>query len=226
MARTIRDVMTKVVVVAPVSAGYIDLVRLLHDHHVSAVPIVDGDGAILGLVSESDLLLKRDPELHEWHLFEGPHRRTERRKAEARTARDLMTAPAVTIGPDARPSDAAHLMRERGLKHLPVVDERGHVLGIVSRVDLLASFLRGDDAIADDARAVVRDEGAQADDVWVEAHDGVVRLAGRVPFRSVRERIVERVRRVEGVVAAEADGLDHEEDDTIAPVSPVPWVGF
>jgi CBS domain-containing protein len=226
MARTVRDVMTKLVVVAPLDAGYTDLVRLMHDYRVSAIPIVGEDGAIAGVVSEADLLRKGDPELFEWHLIEGPHRRAERRKAAARTARDLMTAPAVVIAPTATSTEAAHLMRERELKHLPVVDERGRVLGVISRVDLLSVFLRGDEAIREDVLGLVRFAGADASAVDVEVLHGVVRLEGSVGFRSDLERLLDRTRSIDGVVDIEAAGLDFREDDTVRPVSPVPWVGF
>jgi CBS domain-containing protein len=226
MVRTVRDVMTKLVVVAPIDAGYTDLVRLMHDYRVSAVPIVGDDGTIAGVVSEADLLRKDDPELFEWHLIDGPHRRIERRKAAARTARDLMTSPATVIGPRATTSDAAHEMRRRNLKHLPVVDDRGRVVGVVSRVDLLSVFLRGDAAIREDVLELVRLAGADACAVDVDVVDGVVRLDGSVGFRSDRDRLVHRTRSVDGVVDVEAAGLDFREDDTVEPVSAVPWVGF
>jgi len=188
--------------------------------------IVDHDGAIVGVVSEADLLRKGDPELFEWHLIEGPHRRAERRKAAARTARDLMTAPPVVLAPTATTAEAAHVMRERNLKHLPIVDDRRHVLGVVSRVDLLSVFLRGDDKIREDVLGLVRIAGADASAVDVEVIDGVVRFHGNIPMRSDRDRLFHRTRSIDGVVDIEAAGLDFIEDDTIQPVSPVPWVGF
>lgn len=226
MTRAVRDVMTKLVVVAPLDAGFTDLVRLMHDYRVSAIPVVADDGAIVGVVSEADLLRKGDPELSEWHLLEGPHRRAERRKAAARTARDLMTSPAVVISPTAPTSEAAHLMRTRHLKHVPVVDGHGRVLGVVSRVDLLALFLRGDDAIREDVVELVRRAGADATAVDVEVVAGVVRLEGSIAFRSDRDRLVDRARAVDGVVDVEAASLDFREDDLVQPVSAVPWVGF
>jgi CBS domain-containing protein len=226
MTRVVRDVMTKLVVVAPIDASYTDLVRLMHDYRVSALPIVGDDGAIVGVVSEVDLIRKGDPELFEWHLIEGPHRRGERRKAAARTARDLMTSPAVVIAPTAPTSEAAHEMRTRNLKHLPVVDDHGRVLGVVSRVDLLSVFLRGDDAIREDVIELAHHIGVDASAVHVEVVDGVVRLDGDVGLRSDRDRLVERSRAVDGVVDVEAAALDFQEDDLVQPVSPVPWVGF
>jgi CBS domain-containing protein len=226
MVRTVRDVMTKLVVVAPLDAGYTDLVRLMHDYRVSAVPVVGDDGAIVGVVSEADLLRKSDRELFEWHLLDGRHRRADRRKAAARSARDLMTAPAIVIGPGATTGEAAHLMRQRNLKHLPVVDRRDRVLGVVSRVDLLSVFLRGDEAVREDVLELVRLAGADASAVDVEVFDGVVRLEGSIAFRSDRDRLLDRTRSVDGVVDIEAAGLDFREDDLVQPLSPVPWVGF
>ena len=130
------------------------------------------------------------------------------------------------IAPTATTTEAAHEMRRRNLKHLPVVDGRGHVLGIVSRVDLLSVFLRGDDAIREDVLQLLRRAGADASAVDVSVVHGVVRLEGSVGFRSDRDRVVERTRSVDGVVDVDALGLDLVEDDMVQPVSPVPWVGF
>ena len=226
MTGTVRDVMTRTVVVTPLGATFKELVRLMHGYRVGSVPVVDKDETIVGVVSEGDLLLKRDPELLEWHLLEGPHRRADRRKALGRVARDLMSAPPITIGPDATTSDAAHLMREKGLNHLPVVDEHRKILGMVSRVDLLAAFLRSDDAVADEVTHFLAGRLQDPDAVWVEVHDGIVRIEGLVEYRTLVQRLVDRIRLMEGVVGVDAERLDWEVDDTVAPVSPVPWVGF
>lgn len=222
----VRNVMTRTVVAATTGADFKELVRLMHEHRIGSLPILGPDDAIVGVVSEADLLMKRDPDLFEWHLLEGPSRREARRKAFARVAGDLMSAPAVTIGPEATTAEAAHLMREKRLKHLPVVNEHGHVLGMVSRVDLLAAFLRSDDAIADQVTAFFTGTLEEPERVRVEVHDGVATLAGLVEYRSIARRIADRVRLLEGVVAVEADHLDWEVDDLMAPASPVPWAGF
>jgi CBS domain-containing protein len=226
MPGIVRDVMTRTVVAAPLGTTFKELVRRMHDYRVGSIPVIGEDETIVGIVTESDLLLKRDPELLEWHLLEGPHRRTERRKALGRVARDLMSAPPLTIAPTASATEAAHLMHEKAVKHLPVVDEHGHILGIVSRVDLLASFLRSDDAIADEVSAFLAARTSDPHAVQVEVRDGVVRMEGLVEHRTLAQRIVDRVRLLDGVVAVEAERLDWEVDDTVQPVSPVPWVGF
>lgn len=226
MTSTVRQVMTRTVVVAPLGATFKELVRLMHEYRVSSIPVIGEDDTIVGVVSEGDLLLKRDPELLEWHLLEGPHRRADRRKALGRVARDLMSAPPITIGPEATTSEAAHLMRERALKHLPVADEHGRVVGMLSRVDLLAAFLRSDDAVADEVAHFLAARLPDPDAVWIEVHEGIVRMQGLVEYRTLAQRIVDRVRLMEGVVGVDAERLDWEVDDTVAPVSPVPWVGF
>jgi CBS-domain-containing membrane protein len=217
--------MTRTVVAAPLGTTFKELVRRMHEYRVGSIPVIGEDETIVGIVTEGDLLLKRDPELLEWHLLEGPHRRAERRKALGRVARDLMSAPPLTISPTATTSEAAHQMHERSVKQLPVVDDHGHILGIVSRVDLLSAFLRSDDAIADEVGAFIAARMPEPD-VEVSVRDGVVRLEGLVEHRTLAQRIVDRVRLFDGVVAVEAERLDWEVDDTVQPVSPVPWVGF
>jgi CBS domain-containing protein len=226
MPGTVRDVMTRTVVAAPLGTTFKDLVRRMHEYRVGSIPVIGEDETIVGIVTEGDLLLKRDPELLEWHLLEGPHRRVERRKALGRVARDLMSAPPITISPNASTTEAAHLMHERSVKQIPVVDDHGRILGIVSRVDLLAAFLRSDDAIADEVSAFVAARLAEPHAVEVSVRDGIVRLEGLVEHRTLAQRIVDRVRLFDGVVAVEADRFDWEVDDTVQPVSPVPWVGF
>ena len=88
-------------------------------------------GAIVGVVSEADLLLKEAPDVLTPHVFEGKVRREERHKAEGKVARDLMTHPAVTIGPDAPVTEAARIMHEHHVKRLPVVDEQGRIAVVV-----------------------------------------------------------------------------------------------
>ena len=140
--RTVREVMTKTVVTAPEEAPFKELVRVMREYRVSALPIVGADGSIVGVVSEADLLLKEAPDVLTPHVFEGKVHREERRKAEGKVARDLV-GPAITIGPDAPVTEAAKMMHERHVKRLPVVDELGRIAGVVCRVDLLADYLPG-----------------------------------------------------------------------------------
>ena len=106
-----------------------------------------------------------------WHLRKQPYVRL--------TAGTLMTSPAITIGPDATIPGAARLMNTHHITRLPVVDEKGKLVGIVSRRDLLSVFLRPDADVAHDARQVL-DELPLADpkEVIAEVRHGVVTLTG------------------------------------------------
>ena len=119
--RTVSDVMTKQVHVAGPLAPFKQLVRLIAENRVSAIPIVDQRGVPIGIVSESDLLLD------ERHVGRG---------GEAVASR-FMTSPVITVGADASRTQAASLMRDRNVRRLVVVDDRGRIAGIVSRSDLL-----------------------------------------------------------------------------------------
>jgi CBS domain-containing protein len=226
MTRTVADVMTRTVVVVAGSAPFKEVVRAMREYHVSALPVTDPDGLVIGVVSEADLMLREDPSVLESHFFEGHTRREERRKAEASIARDLMTTPAVTIGPQAPIADAARLMHERAIKRLPVIDLEGRIVGVVSRVDLLAEFLRDDGDIETEVIRVLADDLAiTPGQILSFVDDGVVHLEGRVEMRSQVPTIWRAVRAVPGVVGLD-ERLTWELDDTVTPVSPVPWVGF
>ena len=226
MTRTVADVMTRTVLVVPRSAPFKQIVRAMREYRVSAVPVTDTDGTIVGLVSEADLILREDPSVLEPHSFEGRTRREERRKAEAVVAGDLMTVPAVTVDARSSAGDAARLMHRHDVKRLPVVDPEGHIVGIVSRMDLLAEFLRDDDEIRTEVvRLLVDDLEVTPDAVLVQVDDGVVHVEGRIERRSMVSAIWAGVRAVPGVVGVD-ERLTWELDDTIVPVSPAPWVGF
>ncbi|MEO8477171.1 MAG: CBS domain-containing protein [Actinomycetota bacterium] len=224
--RTVRDAMTRTVATASEDTPFKQLVRVMREHRVSAVPVVDSDGSIVGVVSEADLLLKEAPDVREAHAFEGKGHREERRKSEGTVARDLMTHPAVTIGPEVAVTEAARMMHEHRVKRLPVVDAEGRIVGVVSRVDVLADYLRDDAEILDDVRAILRQELLlERDMVTATVEQGMVRLDGEVERRTLLPSIWDRVRAVEGVVGVD-ERLTWQLDDTLIPVSAVPWVGF
>src|SRR5512133_3720824 len=134
---------------------YKELVRLLTSRRVSAVPVVDNRGRVLGVVSEADLLRKQEQPARPFaRLPSARRRRRERAKAEATVAAELMTRPAVTVDPLATVTEAARRMHRAGVKRLPVVDVVGRLVGIVSRVDLLKGFLRPDEELR---REIVED---------------------------------------------------------------------
>ena len=177
----------------------------MRQRRVSAFPVVADDGYVLGVVSEGDLLLKEvGPQ-----TFAGAAgsllatgRRGERAKAAGLTAADLMTEPAVTINQDVTVAQAARLMYERRVKRLPVVDDAGRLVGIVSRVDVLSVFARPDGEIRDEViKQVIADEFALDPRAFeITVISGIVTVAGHVEHRAVAASLIGAVRHVEGVV--------------------------
>lgn len=183
-ARRVRDVMTTSVVTVDRITPYKEMARLLTEHRISGVPVLSMGRHVAGVVTEADLLAVEDK----------PARRRRSRVAAATGLRawrrggihtmdllagDLMTAPAITIHPDATIPAAARVMNSHHVRRLPVVDSEGKLIGIVSRRDLLSVFLRPDRDIADDARAVL-DEIllAEPGDASVSVRNGVITLTG------------------------------------------------
>ena len=202
--RTVADVMTTRVHMASPHTPFKLLVRMLEENRISAVPIVDHRGVPVGVVSESDLLLKeRRAELEAGH---GPmhlwQRRSDRAKAEGVLAEDVMTAPAITVGADTLLTVAARKMQERNVRRLIVVDERGRIAGVVTRSDLLQIFLRSDEDLREELvdRIIPAVLPADAGSVEVDVQSNVITLSGEVDRRSDAEILTRLSREVDGVV--------------------------
>ncbi|GGN79784.1 hypothetical protein GCM10011579_064640 [Streptomyces albiflavescens] len=198
----VNDVMTRTVVALRTGAAFKDIVKTMREWRVSALPVLDDGERVVGVVSEADLLPKeeyREGDLGRHGLVQ---HLSDVRKADAVTAEELMTAPALTVTPDATLAHAAHVMARSRVKRLPVVAPDGALKGIVSRSDLLKVFLRDDEDIAEDVgRAVVlRLFGTRSAPVRVEVHDGVVTLTGRVHDTDLVPIAVLLARSVPGVV--------------------------
>jgi CBS domain-containing protein len=217
MRMTVHDVMTGEVVTVRGDTSFHDLVRLLAKHHVSALPVVDVAGRAVGMVSESDLFLKQVEPIGDGvgRLLQGRRRRLERAKSAGATARQVMTAPAVTVHREQPIADAARLMHDRGVRRLAVVNNAGVVVGIVTRGDLLKAYLRADREIAEELtiRALPEVLERPSEAVRVEVTDGVVRLTGRVTRRRQVLDLERRARVVDGVVAVDSL-ITYEVDDT------------
>jgi CBS domain-containing protein len=226
MRRTVKDVMTRTVAVVSADTPFKEIARRLAEHRVAALPVVDAGDRAVGVVSEADLLLKE-----EHPVPVRPRRGSARRKAvEAKkaaglVARDVMSSPAVTVGPDAPLAEAARRMHEGGFRSMPVVDDAGRVIGIVARRDLLRAFLRPDREIQEEIEDDVLRDGLWVDleSVQVSVREGVVTLEGRVDRASLIRILVHVVYGVEGVVGV-VDRLAFEFDDTESrPYLPAPW---
>ncbi len=203
MRSMVRDVMTSRVVAVRSDASFKDMVAKMRESRISAFPVVDGSGRVIGVVSEADFLNKEAEQADiQGVLASLMHFRTHA-KAAGVTADELMTSPAVTVGPDTPVVEAARLMRDRRVKRLPVVNASGHLIGIISRTDVLGVFLRPDPDIRREvADEVIPASGAQGPGRFtVTVTGGIVTLAGRPENDSAGHELAEAVRRVEGVVA-------------------------
>jgi CBS domain-containing protein len=201
MNSTVKDVMTRSVVAVRETAGYKDIVTVMRRRKVSAFPVLDAGGHVVGVVSEADLLVKEAAPAAGWARLGRGHRK-DRAKATGVTAAELMSKPAVTIGPAATVAEAARLMYTRRVKRLPVVDGDGCLTGIISRVDVLSVFGRPDDQIRDEVISEVLGGGFTVDpaNFGVQVKAGIVTISGPVERRAVAAALLEAIRYVEGVV--------------------------
>ncbi|HZD01496.1 MAG TPA: CBS domain-containing protein [Actinomycetes bacterium] len=218
MNRMVADVMATPVVSVQPGTSFKGMIQLLTRHQISALPVVDPDGHVLGIVSETDLVRKEErPPPHPTPFFAGFAKRGRPAKAvRGTTAADFMSTPAITIPPGASLGSAARLLHERNVRHLPVVDHDGRLVGIIARRDLLSVFLQTEGDIRHEITAAVLRAtfNLPADAVEVEVREGVVALSGRVPWRSSAREIVDRVSALDGVVDV-VDRLSWAHDDTV-----------
>ena len=211
----VRDVMTRDVAVVGSDAAFKEIVRILHERKVSALPVVDGGGQVLGVVSEADLLHKEEFRDSDPDRYTQLRRLSDMAKAGSVTAGELMTRPALTVTADATLAQAARTMARARVKRLPVVDTDGRLEGVVSRVDLLKVFLRDDEDIAEEVRREVVAYLFPAPGSAVRGNvlDGVVHLGGRIRDESLVPAAARLVRAVEGVVDVEFE-LDEPRTST------------
>jgi CBS domain-containing protein len=204
----VRDVMTSTVVTCRPEATFQQLVGLMLDHGISGIPVVDAAGRPIGIVTEADLVSKE--------AFGGRRRLLEvaddvvagraeniwAAKARAMTAADLMTAPVRTVGLDDLVRLAAARMVSTGIKRLPVIDDDGRVVGIVSRSDVLRLFHRPDRLVSIDIDRTLHDPLLVPDDhdVVASVEDGIVVLTGQIASPAHARLIENALREVPGVI--------------------------
>ncbi len=202
---TVRDVMTHDVLVVSPTTPLKDVVTLLISRRVSGLPVVD-EGHVVGVISEADLLTKEfataeDAPTGPLAFASRRHRTDERR--DAHLAGQAMSAPALTIGPDAALPEAARLMIERRVNRLPVVDG-GRLVGIITRADIIKTYLRPDAELAEAVRSEVLLDALwlDPDSFTIGVVDGVVSVKGSVERRSTSTLLRDLVLRTPGVVGA------------------------
>jgi CBS domain-containing protein len=222
---TVADVMNPAVVAVPENAPFKQIVDTLARHRIDAVPVIDPQRKVLGVVSTSDLLAKvvtsTDPHARIKARQAAP--KATRRKARAESARELMTTPPITATPDVSIVEAARIAAAARVRRLPVIDASGSLVGIVSRFDLLRVFQRTDAEIHRHlvdtlAPQIERDQLA----VEMDVTDGIVTLRGEVDRKSRAAGLLGVVRSVAGVIGVH-DELTYRFDDTFFPPPPSPY---
>ena len=226
---TVREAMTPNVITVRPETPLKEVAQVLIDANVSGLPVVDDSGKVLGVVSEADFLIKGQGALAIRHrrlarlLGESGSSRQQLNKLAARTAAEAMTTPAVTIEPSHSLAEAAARMIQRRVNRLPVVD-RGWLVGIVTRADLVRAYLRSDEELA----ATIRDD-VLLRSMWldpagfeVEVRNGEAQIRGHVDRRSTANIIEETIATIPGIVSVSAHITWALEDRDIRPASADP----
>jgi CBS domain-containing protein len=202
--KTVKDVMSRLPVWVSETASFREIAAKLRECRVSAFPVLDAHGKVIGVVSEADLMVK-EAVLGEpggvAGFLAGLLHHGARAKAGGVTAADLMTSPAVTIGPDDTVEHAAKLMYDRKVKRLPVIAQDGRLVGIISRTDILAVFDRTDAEIREEIMTQVIAGRSEPSYYTVIVKDGVVTLEGNPETAAIGHDLISRSRHVQGVVA-------------------------
>ncbi|HEX6345885.1 CBS domain-containing protein [Umezawaea sp.] len=216
---SVDQVMTREVVTVGTATPFKELVELLDSGGFSALPVVDERKRAIGVVSEADLLAKEEflgGTAPSPALFAARARKDRWRKSGAVSAGEIMTAPVITITPEAPVSAAARQLARSGVRRLFVVDPEGTLVGVVSRRDLLRLFLRDDEQLRADVLQQVFHRVLLADPATFEVHakGGVVSVRGRLERRGDTELAVRLIQAMPGVVDVESD-LTYGWDDTV-----------
>jgi CBS domain-containing protein len=221
MSTTVGEIMTCQVIAAREEADFKEIVAVMRHGHVSALPVLDSENRVIGVVSEADLLAKEAVADGQYAVLHRPSR-AEGRKASAVVARDLMTRPAMTVGPDATVVEAARAMRARRVRRLVVTDDTGHLLGIVSRIDVLSVYDREDDDIRNEIvnDIIIGDCALNSDAFEVLVRCGIVTITGQVESKAVGVQLVEAIRHIEAVVDVR-DRLSYPPEDRASKVKTV-----
>jgi len=193
----VSDVMTREVVAIQPETSFREIIRIIKDSRVHALPVVDAHGTVLGVVAESDLLVRQEQ-------TEGRVRKPWRRRGRARlagtTAGEVMTSPAITIDPRQTLGQAARVLHRRHVGRLLVVDG-GRLVGIVTGSDLLSIFLRSDEDLLIAVQAAIAEiTVTPPHTITATVDDGIVVLHGSAQLLSQVVAVGDRVRRVPGIV--------------------------
>lgn len=150
MPKTVADVMTRDPITARPETPLTDVIKTLAEKRISGLPVVNGESELVGVISETDLMWRESGVTMPPYIMlldsviylENPAKyERELHKALGATVKDVMTDHnVVTIAPDKPLREAAHLMYERSVHRLPVVDSKNHVIGILTRGDIIRAM--------------------------------------------------------------------------------------
>lgn len=210
----VRDLMTTDPITTTADAPLKEAARTMVREKISGLPVMDGT-KLVGMVTEGDFLRQeanRDQpyrlSLLEALFGDGTA------EPEAETVGEVMTSPVITITPDATISEAARVMSHRKVKRLPVVDDDGVLIGVISRADVVNAFTKPDEVIEDEVREdiVRRLLFLEPDAIDVKVKGGVVTLSGELENRTEAHLLEELTRRIAGVIRV-VSHLTYEVDD-------------
>lgn len=187
------DLMTTDIITVRPDTPIREAAQLMFRNRVSGLPVCGDDSCLVGIITEADFLRLEVAREEAEHL------------EPVETVGQVMQTDVVTIGPDATLSDAAKVMVVHEIKRLPVVTEQTEVLGIISRMDVVAAFTRPDDIIEDEIREDLlrRVLFVDPDDIAVSVDEGVVVFTGQIGTRDESRLLGELATRLDGVVRVE-----------------------
>jgi CBS domain-containing protein len=167
-----RQIMTTPVVTVQPEVSVRAAAALLLEHRITAAPVIDPDGDLIGMISEGDLVVDRFG-----HDPRSQLRPVENEPPGPQTVGEAMTTPVVALGPSADAADLAQTMLNADIRSIPIV-EGDTVVGIVSRRDLLRALVRDDDVIRAEILQRLADYVSSPDRWDVQVTDGRVVLVG------------------------------------------------
>ena len=213
----VEDIMSKDVITVTPKTSVHGAARLMVDHAISGLPVVDDMGNVVGIVSEGDLILQEKPRqrLPWWRVFFGDAERLAReyQKAHGITVAEVMTRSLITVSPDLSIESVALILDQHRIRRVPVVAD-SQLVGIVSRGDLIKALSVAPVALAAESsadRLVSEMRARLAQELWisnrgivVQAKDGVISFWGLVLTETEKSAVETMARSIEGCKGIES----------------------
>ncbi|MBD1834168.1 CBS domain-containing protein [Trichocoleus sp. FACHB-90] len=149
MSKTVADVMSRDPILVRTDTPLKEAIQILAERRISGLPVVDENGKLVGVISETDLMWQETGATPPAYIMfldsviylqnPGTYER-ELHKALGQTVGEVMTSDAITIAPDKFLREAAALMHERNVRRLPVIDQSEQVIGILTRGDIVRAM--------------------------------------------------------------------------------------